>query len=95
MAVNISVDLEERTWGELRQFVRLADKTGVPDDLKVGNDSRGGLLLRGAWARTHGPAGRAGEVTTGGPVTPCVTRDNQRDTRRTSHAYPPDARERG
>ena len=39
MAVNISVDLEGLTWGELRQFVKLADKTGVPDDLNVGHDS--------------------------------------------------------
>ena len=35
MAVNISADLEGLTWGELRQFVRLADKTGAPDGLAL------------------------------------------------------------
>ena len=40
MAVNISVDLEGPTWGELRQFVRPADKTSVPDDLTVDHDAR-------------------------------------------------------
>ena len=35
MAVNISVDLEGLTWGELRQFVRLADKTSAPDGLAL------------------------------------------------------------
>lgn len=39
MAVNISVDLEGLTWGELRQFVRPADKTSVPDDLTVDHDA--------------------------------------------------------
>ena len=39
MAVNISVDLEGLTWGELRQFVKLADKAGVPDDLIVAHDA--------------------------------------------------------
>ena len=39
MAVNISVDLEGLTWGELRQFVRLADKASVPDDLTVDHDA--------------------------------------------------------
>ena len=75
MAVNISVDLEGLTWGELRQFVRLADIPGVPDDLTVDHDARGCLLLRGTLAGPHGPSDRAGEVTTGGPVTPYVTRD--------------------
>ena len=35
MAVNISVDLEGPTWGELRQFVRPADKTSAPDGLAL------------------------------------------------------------
>ena len=39
MAVNISGDLEGLTWGELRQFVRLADKASVPDDLTVDHDA--------------------------------------------------------
>ena len=39
MAANISVDLEGLTWGELRQFVRLADKTSVSDDLTVDHDA--------------------------------------------------------
>ena len=42
MAVNISGDLEGLTWGELRQFVRLADKTSVPDDLTVDHDAGDG-----------------------------------------------------
>lgn len=39
MAVNISVDLEGLTWGELRQPVRLVDKTSAPDDLTVDHDA--------------------------------------------------------
>ena len=35
MAVNISVDIEELTWGELRKVVELAESVGLTAPLDV------------------------------------------------------------